>query len=226
MSAKSTVNPLRRYGGGGRLVNAGLAFLLFAAILACADPAAARPLKILALGDSLTAGHGLERADSFTVRLESALQADGYDVQVVNAGVSGDTSAGGLSRLAWALADEPDAAIVELGANDGLRGLDPRATYDNIDAIVGQLKEAGVAVLLTGMLAPPNLGAEYGADFESVYPRVAEKHGVMLYPFFLDGVAAKRELNQSDTIHPNAAGVAVIVERILPDVKRLLDGLE
>lgn len=182
-------------------------------------------MTLLALGDSLTAGYGLAREDSFASRLETALRGKGYDVRVINAGVSGDTSAGGRSRLEWVLADKPRLAVVELGANDGLRGLDPAGTYANLDAIVGRLKAAGVTVLLTGMKALPNLGVEFGAEFEAVFPRVAEKHGVPLYPFFLDGVAADPSLNLPDGLHPNARGIGVIVERILPHVTRLLDTL-
>lgn len=185
----------------------------------------AAPVTLLALGDSLTAGYGLAREESFAARLETVLRSKGYDVRVINAGVSGDTSAGGRSRLDWALADKPQAAIVELGANDGLRGLDPAVTFANLDAIVGRLKSTGVAVLLAGMKALPNLGVEFGAEFEGIFPRVAEKHGVPLYPFFLEGVATDPNLNLPDRLHPNARGVEVIVERILPHVTRLIDGL-
>ena len=188
------------------------------------DIAAAEDIRLLALGDSLTAGYGLPRRDTFTTRLEASLRAAGHPVRVINAGVSGDTTAGGLARLDWALADKPDVAIVELGANDGLRGLDPNATAANLDAIVGRLTAAGVAVLVAGMKAPPNLGAEYGAAFDGIFATVAERHGVALYPFFLDGVAADPALNQDDGIHPTAAGVAVIVERLLPHVLALVAG--
>ncbi|HMA16031.1 MAG TPA: arylesterase [Kiloniellaceae bacterium] len=177
----------------------------------------------MAFGDSLTHGYGLGPGETFPEQLEAALQADGFDVTVLNAGNSGDTTAGGLARLDWALADDPDAMIVELGANDGLRGLDPAATYANLDAMLTKLKDAGLPVLLAGMLAPPNLGREYGEAFNAVYPRLAEKHDVLLYPFFLDGVAAERALNQGDGIHPNAEGVAEIVARIKPHVVRLLE---
>jgi acyl-CoA thioesterase I len=215
-----------RYGGGHYLVNAWLVsfILALAVVTGGARFAAAQPANILALGDSLTAGYGLEHKDSFPTRLEAALKAAGHDVRVINAGVSGDTSAGGLSRLAWALADKPSLAIVELGANDGLRGLDPQSTFDNLDAIIGRLKAAGVDVLLAGMLAPPNLGREYGAEFKNNFPRLAAQHDVVLYPFFLDGVAADPALNQGDGIHPNAAGVNIIVERLMPYVTRLLGG--
>jgi len=212
-----------RYGVIAVLVN--MALLLAAP---AAFAAAARPVRIVALGDSLTAGLGLAQEDAYTVRLQAALRADGIDAVVVNSGVSGDTSAGGLSRLDWALAPGPDgpadALIVELGANDGLRGLDPKATEKNLDAILARAGERGLKVLLTGMLAPPNLGREYGAEFNGIFPRLAAKHGILLYPFFLEGVAADPALNQADGIHPNARGVAVIVERMLPYVKKLIAG--
>ena len=208
-----------RYGLGAGFVNAAAVAV---AILLWAGAAAAEPVRILALGDSLTAGYGLARPDSFPARLAESLNAGGRAVQVINAGVSGDTTAGGLARLEWALADRPDAVVLELGANDGLRGLEPASTFANLDAMLSRLAAAGVAVLLTGMKAPPNLGEEYGADFAAIFPKLAEKHGVALYPFFLDGVAARPELNQEDGIHPNAQGVAVIVERILPHVKALI----
>lgn len=182
----------------------------------------AAEVRILALGDSLTAGYGLPRADSFPTRLEAALRAEGLAVTVVNAGVSGDTSAGGLARLGWALSEPFDAAIVELGANDGLRGLEPATTEANLDALLARLKAKGLRVLFCGMKAPPNLGAEYGAAFDSLFPRLAARHDVLFYPFFLDGVAAVAHLNQEDGIHPNAEGVGVVVERLLPHVRRLV----
>ena len=212
-----------RYGAVAKLVN--VCFAAGLALTILSSSAMAAQMTLLALGDSLTAGFGLARDESFAARLEVALRAKGYDVRVVNAGVSGDTSAGGRSRLDWALTDKPHAAVVELGANDGLRGLDPAVTFANLDAIVGRLKAAGVAVLLTGMKALPNLGVEFGAEFENVFPRVASKHGVPLYPFFLDGVATDPALNLPDRLHPNARGIDVIVERILPHVTQLLDGL-
>ncbi|MEJ0070784.1 MAG: arylesterase [Pseudomonadota bacterium] len=181
-----------------------------------------RPLKLLALGDSLTAGYGLPSDLSFSAKLEAALKAQGLNVTVINAGVSGDTSAGGLARLDWLLADKPDAVIVELGANDGLRGLDPQVTYDNLDAVLARLRQRQIPVLLAGMYAPPNLGRDYGAQFNGVFPRLAEKHAALFYPFFLDGVAAESALTQADGMHPNAAGVGVIVDRMLPYVKKLI----
>ena len=218
--------PSRTYGVLRRLVNATLAVLLLAgaATTAGGGPVAAAPLKLLALGDSLTAGYGLPTQDGFTARLEAALRAAGRDVTVQNAGVSGDTTAGGLARIDWALADRPDAALVALGANDALRALDPGEAERNLDAILARLTAARIPVLLVGMRAPPNLGRDYAAAFDGIYARLAAKHGVPLYPFFLDGVAAERELNQQDGIHPNARGVAAMVERILPAVSALLKG--
>ena len=163
------------------------ALAVLAGLAAPAAPARAETVRILALGDSLTAGYGLDLADTFPVRLEGALRADGLDVAVINAGVSGDTTAGGLARLGWALADRPHMAIVALGGNDALRGLDPDATRTNLDAIVTRIETAGVRVLLAGMKAPPNLGAEYGRAFNAVFTGVAERHGVALYPFLLEG---------------------------------------
>jgi len=199
----------------------GTAFML--AVLASGAPAGAEPVRLMAFGDSLTHGYGLPAGETFPEQLEAALQAQGLDVTVINAGNSGDTTAGGLARLDWALADDPDAVLLELGANDGLRGLDPAATYDNLDAIMAKLKAEGLPVLIAGMLAPPNLGREYGEAFNKVYPRLAKQHDVPLYPFFLDGVAMEPALNQADGIHPNAEGVAEIVARITPHVVRLLE---
>ncbi|MEP3115507.1 arylesterase [Nisaea sp.] len=180
-------------------------------------------LRILGLGDSLMAGYGLPPGDSFPDQLQEVLRATGIDATVTNAGVSGDTSAGGRARLDWALASDPHAVILELGANDGLRGLEPSETRRNLDAILTVLGEKGLPVLLAGMLAPPNLGQEYGAEFEAVYRDLAEKHGVLFYPFFLDGVVGDPALNQQDGIHPTKEGVAIIVERILPKVRELID---
>lgn len=182
----------------------------------------ARSARILALGTSLTAGFQLPQGASFPAQLEAALRARGHDVTVVNAGVSGDTSAGGLARLEWLLGENYTHAIIELGGNDVLRGLEPADTRANLDAILTTLKARGVHVLLAGMRAPPNLGPDYENDFNGLYAELAGKHGVLLYPFFLDGVAAQPELNLDDGIHPNEKGIAVIVERILPHVEKLL----
>ncbi|MDA0652348.1 MAG: arylesterase [Proteobacteria bacterium] len=183
---------------------------------------AAEPLRILALGDSLTAGYGLTPEDGFPSQLQRKLIAMGYSARVLNGGVSGDTSAGGLARLDWALSDRPTHAIVELGANDGLRGLDPAAMRANLDAIIQRLQNAGIAVLFTGMRAPPNLGRSYETSFNKVFPELAKKHNVVFYPFFLSGVAARPALNLADGLHPNRDGVAAIVDRIAPFVVRLL----
>ena len=182
-------------------------------------------LRVLALGDSLTAGYGLAPDDSFPAQLEAALRRAGIQARVVNGGVSGDTSAGGLARLDWLLAEKPDLVIVELGANDGLRGLDPASTRDNLDRILARFKQDGIAVLLTGMRAPPNLGQEYGDAFAALYADLARRYGAAFYPFFLDGVVADPALNQQDGIHPNAQGVAEIVARMLPLVVATLKGV-
>ncbi len=183
------------------------------------------PFSIVALGDSLTAGYGLPPEDAFTTRLEQRLTQNGLNVEVINAGVSGDTSKGGLARVDWSVPDGSDLVIVELGANDALRGISPAETAKNLDAIVTRLKRRGISVLLAGMLAPPNMGTEYENAFNAIYPELAEKHGVELYPFFLDGVAADPKLNQADGIHPNAAGTDVIVERLSPMVDKLIRSL-
>lgn len=178
--------------------------------------AQAETTRLLAFGDSLTAGYDLPGPAAFPAQLEKALRAKGLDVQVINAGVSGDTTAGALGRIDWALADKPSHAIVALGANDMLRGLSPEQARDNLDAIIAKLKQGGVKVMLAGMLAAPNLGADYGRRFNAIYPDLAKKHDVPLYPFFLDGVAAEPKLNLGDGMHPNAEGIAVIVERMTP----------
>ena len=192
-------------------------------LAALAPPAAGGETVIAVLGDSLAAGFGLSPEDAFPAQLEARLRRDGLAVRVVNAGVSGDTSAGGRARLDWVLADAPDMVIVELGANDALRGLAPTETEANLDAVLGVLAGRGVAVLLTGMLAPPNLGAEYGRAFRALFPRLAAKYAVAFYPFFLAGVAARPGLNQADGIHPSAEGVAEIVARIAPYVRRVIE---
>ena len=179
-------------------------------------------IRLLAFGDSLSAGYGLATGEGFSDQLGTALREEGMDVKVLNGGVSGDTTAGGLARLDWMLSDGPDAVIVELGANDGLRGLNPAETQANLDAILNKLKQHNIPVLLTGMLAPPNMGSEYGEDFNGLYPLLANRHDVVFYPFFLEGVAGNLDLNQEDAIHPNAEGVAEIIRRILPSVKELL----
>ncbi|GHD55441.1 arylesterase [Thalassobaculum fulvum] len=184
---------------------------------------AADPITILGFGDSLMAGYGLGRASSFPAQLQAALTQRGHAVRLVNAGVSGDTSAGGKARLAWSLAENPDAVIIELGANDGLRGLAVEELRSNLDAMLGELDRRGIPTLLAGMRAPPNMGRDYGRAFRQVYADLARKYDVEFYPFFLDGVAANASLNQGDGIHPTAEGVGVIVEGILPTVEALIE---
>ncbi|MFT8420301.1 MAG: arylesterase [Gluconacetobacter sp.] len=208
-----------------RLHGARTVFLfLLACLWAVAAPsghAADRPVRILALGDSLTAGYGLAHADSFVPRLQAALDARGDAITILDGGVSGDTSADALARLDWALGDKPDAVIVELGGNDGLRGLDPARMEQNLTAILDRLQEAHLPVLLSGMYAPPNMGAGYGQSFRAVFERLSHRPGILWDPFFLDGVAAHPDLEQADHIHPDPAGVAVIVARMVPLVERL-----
>ena len=182
-----------------------------------------QPLRLVALGDSLTAGYGLPPGQGFVPRLEAALRQRGHDVRVLDAGVSGDTTAGGLARLDWALAERPHAAIVELGGNDGLRGLPPRDSHANLAGILDKLAARKIPALLAGMVAPPNLGTEYGREFLATFADLArERPEVVFYPFFLEGVAADPALNQPDGIHPNARGVEEVVRRILPAVEALL----
>jgi acyl-CoA thioesterase I len=181
-----------------------------------------RPVKIIALGDSLTAGLGLPASDAFPSKLASALKRKGIDAEIINAGVSGDTATGGLERLDWSVPEDTDAVIVELGANDMLRGINPNTTRKAITSIVQKLRQRGIAVLVCGMLAPPNMGAEYGAAFKSIFSDAAEKYGALYYPFFLDGIATDPKLNQKDGLHPTAAGVDVIVSKVLPTVEQLI----
>ncbi len=184
--------------------------------------AAERPLRIVVLGDSLSAGLGLTAQNTLPAKLERALRAKGHNVIIENAGVSGDTAAGGLARLDWSVPEGTDAVILELGANDALRGADPKATRAALDAIIRRLKERRIAVLLAGMLAPRNLGEDYAKAFDPIYPELAAAHGLILYPFIADGVAGERALNQADGIHPTAAGVDVIVARLLPKAEELI----
>ncbi len=182
----------------------------------------ARPLRIVALGDSLVAGLGLRAAEAFPVRLQQALAAKGYAVEIVNAGVSGDTASDGLARLDWSVPAGTDAVILELGANDAMRGTDPAVTRKALDTILRRLQERRIPVLLCGMLAPRNLGTAYAQAFDGIFPALAAVYNVPLYPFFLDGVATDLSLNQGDGAHPSAAGVSVIVKRILPKVEELI----
>ncbi len=185
--------------------------------------AQAAPIRLLILGDSLTAGYGLAAPDGFQARLAAALAAQGREVKLLDGAVSGDTTTGGRARLDWALGDGADAAIVALGANDGLRGQDPAQMEANLAAILDALAAKRIPVLLTGMYAPPNLGAEYGQAYRAVFDRLATRPGLIFDPFFLEGVAGDPALNQADRMHPNPEGVRRIVARILPLVDRLLD---
>ena len=175
------------------------------------------------LGTSLTQGYGLRPRAEIPALLQAKLKAAGIDAKVINAGVSGDTSAGGLSRLDWSLAERPDAAIVELGSNDALRGIPPAQTEKNLSAILAKLKAQHIPTLLLGMMAPRNLGPEYGRAFDAIYPRLAKQYGAMLYPFVLQGVALNPKLNQADGMHPNPAGARIIADRLFPNVKALVE---
>lgn len=208
---QSVIQPLARL-----IVGVSLLTAIFLA------PAAAEPLRIVALGDSLTAGAGLDADKTFPVKLEAALRARGHDVAIVNAGVSGDTARDGLARLDWSVGPDADAVIVELGANDALRGTDPVIARQAIEAILARLAERQLPVLLAGMIAPPNLGDDYGTAFNAIYGDLASQYDAILYPFFLDGVAGDAKLNLRDGIHPNPDGIDVIVERILPTVEAVI----
>ena len=178
--------------------------------------------KLVIFGDSLTAGYGLRKQDAFGEKLARALREKGHRVNIIVSSVSGDTTTGGKAWLDWVLADKPDAVIIELGANDGLRGINPKVSRKNLDYILKKLKLRKIRVLLTGMLAPPNLGREYGEEFNSIFPDLARKHNFSLYPFFLQGVVSKPEFNLADGIHPNPKGVDIIVKGILPMVMELI----
>jgi len=218
----------RSYGDGGKLrhvVHAAVCSVVLVVAMALAPARAempAKPVKIVALGDSLTAGLGLPESEGFVPRLQAALAAKGIAVDVVNAGVSGDTSSDAMARLDWSVPDDTDAVILEVGANDMLRGIKPQFTRTAIDTILQRLRERHIAVLLCGMRAAPNLGADYARSFESIYPELAAKYDVPLYPFFLDGVAADLGRLQRDGLHPNATGVDVMVAGILPKVEQLV----
>ena len=208
------------YGARPRRTNIVLLLaLLFSLVLHGAD---AKTLRVLVLGDSLAAGYGLAQPDGFQAQMTAALKARGHDVVLVDGAVSGDTTAGGRSRLDWAIGDGIDAAIVELGGNDGLRAIDPRNTEQNIAAILDSLAARRLPALLSGMEAPPNLGADYGAQFRAVFAVLGRRPGVIFDPFFLESVAGDPALNQADRIHPNPAGVKKIVERLLPVIEKLL----
>ena len=205
-----------------------LGLLLLAPAAAVAQTTAARetrPVKMVVLGDSLSAGLGLSAPAAFPARLQKALQSKGIAVDMVNAGVSGDTSSGGRDRLDWSVPEGTQAVIVELGANDALRGVDPKVTRSALTDILTRLKARGIAVLLCGMYAPPNYGADYSASFNAIYPDLAKSFGVPLYPFFLEGVATDAKLNQADGLHPTGEGVDTIVKNILPTVEAFLGAI-
>jgi len=220
--------PNRSYGKpGGAVQRFGLAIVALAWLAVgvatlTAGQAADPPIRIVVLGDSLTAGFGLAVQDALPAKLERALKAKGHDVSIQNAGVSGDTAAGGLARLDWSVPDGTDAVILELGANDALRGAGPQQTRAALDAIIRRLKERRIGVLLAGMLAPRNLGEDYVKAFDPIYPELAAAHRLILYPFIAEGIAGDRALNQADGIHPTAAGVDVIVARMLPKAEELI----
>ena len=194
------------------------------AMMIVVSPSVAKPTEILAFGDSITVGFGLPANEALPARLEEKLRSEGLAVHVANAGVSGDTTADGLARLDWALAEKPDIVILELGANDALRGLDPAAVRANLEKMIGKIQASGARLLLAGMQAPSNFGEDYRQAFNRIYPELAEEHGIALVPFVLDGVALDPQLNQPDGLHPNERGVAVIVEHIAPYVARLIGG--
>ena len=205
-----------------------LSLLLLAPAAAYAQTTAARetkPVKMVVLGDSLSAGLGLSAPAAFPARLQKALQSKGIAVDMINAGVSGDTSSGGRDRLDWSVPEGTQAVILELGANDALRGIDPKVTRSALTDILTRLKARGISVLLCGMVAPPNYGADYSARFNAIYPDIARQFGVPLYPFFLEGVATEARLNQPDGLHPTAEGIDVIVKNILPTVEAFLGAI-
>ncbi|MBD9626230.1 arylesterase [Ensifer sp. ENS06] len=197
-------------------------FLALMMTFALSWTARAETISLIGFGDSLMAGYQLPPEDAFPARLEKALKEKGFDVTIANAGVSGDTSSGGLARIDWSVPDGTNGVILELGANDALRGIAPEETRKNIEAMITRLKDRGIAVLLAGMMAPPNMGGDYAARFNPIYPELAKKYGLELYPFFLDGVVTEAKLKLEDGMHPNGDGVGVMVEKALPVVERFL----
>lgn len=227
----ASIDAVPRYGRRNVLVQSAAAF--FVAVLlslagfldmahAQTPTPAGRPVKLVALGDSLTAGYNLPGSAAFPVKLEQALRRKGVAVEIVNAGVSGDTSQAGLERLDWSVPDGTDGVILELGANDALRGIDPAQTRQSLEAIITRLRQRGIAVMLAGIYAPRNLGEDYAKRFDAIHRELAEKYGLVLYPFFLEGIAGDRALNLPDGMHPTAEGVDVIVRSILPTVERFI----
>lgn len=208
---------------------AGLAGALMLVLNIVAVPvqaAAAGQLKLIGFGDSLMAGYGLEGGEGFPARLEAALRERGHDVEIIDAGVSGDTTSGGLARLDWSIPDGADGVILELGANDALRGVPPATTRENLEAMITRLNERGIPVLLAGMLAPPNMGADYETAFNGIYPQLANEHDLLLYPFFLDGVTGDEAMVLTDGMHPNANGINTMVEGILPVAEQFIDRIQ
>ncbi|MCH4548116.1 arylesterase [Rhizobium sp. WYCCWR 11279] len=202
---------------------AALQFTVIAVSLIFATAANARTINLVGFGDSLMAGYQLPPGDGFPEKLQAALKAKGLDVTIANAGVSGDTTTGGLARIDWSVPDGTDGVILELGANDALRGIPPEESEKNLDQMITRLKERGIAVLLVGIIAPPNMGADYAARFNPIYQKLSEKHGLPLYAFFLDGVALEAGLKLEDGMHPNAKGVDVMVEKMEPAVTNFVE---
>jgi len=222
MNARRNVYGLAQVVRVATLVNVLTSILLFSPAVA----ETAKPIRIVAFGDSLSAGYGLRSSQSFPSQLQKELKARGHNVVVSNAGVSGDTSAAGLERFAWAIGEDTDAVILELGANDALRGIDPKETRANLDKILAKLAERRIPVLLAGMRSPANWGETYADDFDAIFPDLARAHGAIFYPFFLDGVILDSKLNQDDGMHPNGKGVAQIVRSIIPSVEELIERAE
>jgi acyl-CoA thioesterase-1 len=209
------------------LVNVLAALLLLAGgILTSAIADAGKPIRIVAFGDSLTSGYGLRQSQAFPVQLQKELRARGRNVAISNAGVAGDTTAAGLARFDWAIGDDVDAVILELGANDALRGIEPKVTRENLQKILARLQARGIPVLLTGMRSPANWGETYSDDFDAIFPSLAKEHALVFYPFFLEGVVLNAKLNQDDGMHPNPKGVAEIVRQMIPSVEELIGKVE
>jgi acyl-CoA thioesterase-1 len=209
------------------VVNVLAALLLLAGgILTSAMADAGKPIRIVAFGDSLTSGYGLRQSQAFPVQLQKELRARGRNVAISNAGVAGDTTAAGLARFDWAIGDDVDAVILELGANDALRGIEPKVTRENLQRILARLQARGIPVLLTGMRSPANWGETYSEDFDSIFPSLAKEHALVFYPFFLEGVVLNAKLNQDDGMHPNPKGVAEIVRQMIPSVEELIGKVE